>query len=41
MDLLDYILVAAVVGYCVWVVFFRKKKGTCCGNCAKCGGYRK
>lgn len=37
MGVTDYILLGLILGYCLYVLFGRKKKG-CCGDCAKCGG---
>lgn len=35
MSWLDYLLVALIAGYCLYILF-RPKKGGCCGDCAHC-----
>lgn len=35
MSILDYVLLAAISGYSLYLIF-RKKKPTCSGNCANC-----
>ncbi len=35
MSILDYILLAAIAGYSLYLIF-RKKKPTCGGNCSAC-----
>lgn len=35
MILADYVLLAAIAGYSLYLIF-RKKKPTCCGDCANC-----
>lgn len=37
MSFLDYVLLGAIALYCIWVIFFRKKKG-CSGHCSGCSG---
>ncbi|MBQ6890195.1 MAG: FeoB-associated Cys-rich membrane protein [Oscillospiraceae bacterium] len=35
MSVLDYLLLAAIIGYSAYLIF-RKKKPSCSGNCAAC-----
>lgn len=35
MSILDYVLLAAISGYSLYLIF-RKKKPACGGNCANC-----
>ena len=35
MSLADYVLLALIIGYALYVIFGRKKH-TCCGNCDSC-----
>jgi len=37
---MDWILIAAIASYGIYVLFFGKRKG-CCGDCAKCTGCTK
>lgn len=37
MTWLDWCILAAVAGYLIYLLFFRKKKGGCCGDCSACG----
>lgn len=37
MGLMDWILIALIAGYGLYILFSKKKKG-CCGDCSKCGG---
>lgn len=39
MKIMDWILLALIVGYCLWLVL-RKKKTKCSGNCDGCQGCR-
>lgn len=41
MGIADYLILAAVLGYCGWLVFGRKKSGGCCGDCVNCAGCRR
>jgi len=36
MSTLDYLLIALVVGYCLYILLRPKKRGGCCGDCARC-----
>lgn len=36
MSALDYILLALIAGYCLHLIFRKKKTRGCCGDCAKC-----
>ena len=36
----DYILLALIGGYMLWIIFRPRKKG-CCGCCAHCAGCKK
>lgn len=37
MSVMDWILLGLIGAYCVFVLFFKKKKG-CCGDCSACSG---
>ncbi|MCD7755585.1 MAG: hypothetical protein LUJ09_04535 [Firmicutes bacterium] len=37
MGVRDYLLLALILGYSVYILFFRGKKG-CCGDCSQCCG---
>lgn len=38
MSWLDYVLLALIGGYCVYLLLRRKKKkNSCSGDCARCG----
>ena len=41
MHLIDYILIAALIVAVVFAVrhIRKKKRGSCCGDCASCGRY--
>lgn len=41
MGVVDYLILAAILGYCAWQIFGKKKKGGCCGNCSACSGCTK
>lgn len=36
MSWIDWLLCALILGYCVFVLFRRKKKRGCCGDCTAC-----
>lgn len=38
MSWIDWLLLALIVGYCLYLVFGRKNKGGCCGDCSQCSG---
>ena len=40
MKLADWILLALILGYCLWLIF-RPKKPKCNGNCCACSRCRK
>ena len=40
MKLADWILLALILGYCLWLVF-RPQKTKCNGNCCGCSGCNK
>ena len=40
MGVTDWILLALIGAYAVYVLFFKKKSG-CCGDCCHCAGCRK
>lgn len=37
MGVMDYAILALILGYGGWCLFGKKKKG-CCGNCSGCTG---
>lgn len=36
MNVLDYLLVAVIALYCLYILLRPKKGGGCCGDCAQC-----
>ena len=38
MTWIDWALAALVVGYCLYLIFRKKKPGGCCGDCSACSG---
>lgn len=38
MSWLDWLLLALIVGYCLYLLLRKKNKGGCCGDCAQCRG---
>ena len=40
MKIADWILLALILGYCLWLIF-RPKKHNCNGNCCGCSGCQK
>ena len=38
MSWMDYLLLALIGGYCVYLLLRKKKKDGCCGDCSQCGG---
>ena len=38
MSWIDYLLLALIGGYCVYLLLRKKKKDGCCGDCSRCGG---
>lgn len=36
MGLMDYLLLAMILGYCLWIALRRKRHSGCCGCCADC-----
>ncbi|MDD5864723.1 MAG: FeoB-associated Cys-rich membrane protein [Firmicutes bacterium] len=41
MSWIDYALLALIVGYCLYLLLRKKKKGSCCGDCSQCRGCKK
>lgn len=39
MKLTDWAILAAVAGYCLYLLLRRKSSG-CCGDCSRCSGCR-
>ncbi len=41
MSALDWLLLALILGYCLYLLFRKKGGGGCCGDCSACSGCKK